>query len=95
MLVIKRNLVAKLDGVGRAGEIHDALEAAEEALGHAVERYRLALGCCLSCGDFFAPGMIAVAMVDEKGRIGFEHDNCPEETTDYGSSYRNEQQIGL
>lgn len=81
--------------MGRAGDIHEALEAAEAALGHVVERYRLALGCCISCGDFFAPGMIAIAMVDEKSRIAFEHETCPEETTDYGSVYRNEQQIGL
>lgn len=75
--------------------LHAALDAAESALGHAVERYRLALGCCISCGDFFEPGAVGIAMVDEKGRIGFEHQECPEEPTDYGSSYRNEQQEGF
>lgn len=79
----------------RADELHEALAAAEDALGHAVERYRIALGCCTTCGDFFEPGAIAIAMIDEKGRIGFDHDKCPEEPTDYGSSYRNEQQPGL
>ena len=78
--------------MGRADDVHDALAAAEKALGHAVERYRLALGCCISCGDYFEPGAIAVAMVDNLGRIGFEHDECPKEPTDYGSVYRNDQQ---
>jgi len=81
--------------VGKAEHLHEALEAAEKALGHAVERYRLALGCCTVCGAFFGPGDIGVAMVDEKSRIGFEHETCPEDPLDYGSSYRNDQQIGL
>ena len=81
--------------MGKAERLQASLEAAESALGHAVERYRLALGCCASCGEFFEPGMLGVATVDERGRIGFEHESCPEDPTDYGSSYRNEQQIDL
>lgn len=79
----------------KADKLQRALVAAEEALGRAVERYRLALGCCISCGDFFEPGDLAVAMVDAKGRVEFEHEICPEESEDYGSSYRNDQQNSL
>ena len=79
----------------RVGELRAALNAAEAALGHAVERYRLALGCCSVCGDHFEIGDIAIAVADAKSRITFEHESCPEETEDYGSSYRNDQQIDL
>lgn len=81
--------------MGKAEDLDNALEAAERALGHAVERYRVALGCCTTCGDFFEPGDIAIAMVDDHSRIGFEHDKCPQDPTDYGSTYRNDQQTGL
>ena len=76
----------------KAEALHIALHTAEAALGRAVERYRLALGCCRACGDFFEPGALAVAMVDAKGRTEFEHQFCPDGAEDYGSSYRNEQQ---
>ena len=74
--------------------MHDALEAAERALGCVVEQYRLALGCCASCGDLFEPGGLAVAMVDVKGRTCFEHEICPEEAVNVRDSYRNPQQNG-
>jgi len=81
--------------VGKADKLNAALNAAESALGHAVERYRLALGCCIECGDHFQVGDAAIAMIDLKNRICFEHETCPENPLDYGSSYRNDQQIGL
>lgn len=74
--------------------LHDALEAAEQALGSVVEQYRLALGCCASCGDFFETGSAAIAMVDTKGRTCFEHIACPEEAINVRDSYRNPQQNG-
>jgi len=77
----------------RAKLLHEALEAAEQALGNAVERYRLALGCCAACGDLFEYGGLAVCTVDAKGRIQFEHDECPEEPSNVLDSYRNPQQI--
>jgi len=81
--------------VSKVKELHDALKAAETALGHAVERYRLALGCCALCGDHFEVGDIAIATIDTKSRTCFEHESCPEDPEDYGSSYRNDQQIDL
>jgi len=81
--------------VDRAENLHKALAAAEEALGNAVERYRVALGCCTECGDFFESGELGVAIIDEVGRIGFEHESCPADSTDYGSSYRNARHIRL
>ena len=79
----------------KVDRLYEALEAAEKALGHAVERYRIALGCCNVCGEFFEPGDVGIAMVDEKSRIGFEHETCPKDPIDYGSSYRNDQQTDL
>jgi hypothetical protein len=79
--------------VSKVKELREALKAAEEALGRVVERYRLALGCCAVCGDHFEMGDIAVASVDARSRICFEHELCPEDPEDYGSSYRNDQQI--
>jgi len=69
------------------------LEAAEKALGSAVERYRLALGCCATCGDLFELGDLAVCGVDSKGRIQFEHELCPDDPSNVRDSYRNPQQI--
>ena len=74
--------------------LHDALAAAERVLGCVVEQYRLALGCCATCGDFFEPGSAAIAMVDTKGRTSFEHDVCPAEAVNVRDSYRNPQQNG-
>jgi len=74
--------------------MHDALEAAEQTLGRVVEQYRLALGCCVSCGDLFEIGALAIAMTDEKDRICFEHEKCPEEPVNYRDSYQNPQQNG-
>ena len=79
----------------KVDRLYEALEIAEKALGHAVERYRAALGCCSVCGEFFVPGDVGIAMVDEKNRIGFEHETCPLNPVDYGSSYRNDQQLDL
>ena len=76
----------------RAEELRNALASAERAFGHVVERYRLALSCCAVCGDFFKIGDVAIVMIDVQNRIAFEHETCPEETEDYGSSYRNDQQ---
>lgn len=81
--------------MGKADDLYKALAAAEAALGHAVERYRLALGCCNACGDFFELGSIAIVVIDEQSRTCFEHETCPAEPVDYGSSYRNELQSPL
>lgn len=64
-------------------------------MGDVVMRYRLALGCCCSCGDHFEIGVLAVVVVDEEGLIGFEHEECPEDAEDYRSSYRNPQQLDV
>jgi len=69
------------------------MKAAEEALGNAVEKYRQALGCCAVCGDFFEAGDTAVAMFDSESRIQFEHETCPSNAEDYGTVYRNPQQL--
>jgi len=74
--------------MNRAQDLHNALEAAESALGGAVECYRLLLGCCASCGDTFELGELAVAMVDEKGHTCFEHELCPDESSDVRGIYR-------
>lgn len=81
--------------MGRAQELRSALKASEEALGNVVMRYRLALGCCCTCGDHFVLGEFAVAVVDEEGLIGFEHDQCPEDAEDYRSEYRNPRQLDV
>lgn len=79
--------------MNQATDLRSALKAIEEALGSAVEKYRLALGCCALCGDFFEVGDIAVAMFDYESRIQFEHETCPEQAEDYGTVYRNPQQL--
>jgi hypothetical protein len=78
----------------RAEDLRVAMEAAERALGGVVERYRLALGCCACCGDRFELGDIAIAGTDNKGRIQFEHEACPDGAVNLRDSYRNPQQNG-
>jgi|3_EtaG_2_1085321.scaffolds.fasta_scaffold15094_4 hypothetical protein len=80
--------------MGRAQQLYDALEAAERVLGDAVNQYRLALGCCATCGDFFEIGTLAIVMVDDKGRTCFEHEECPEEPVNFREDYRNPNQNG-
>ncbi|MGE3483281.1 MAG: hypothetical protein AB7L09_00775 [Nitrospira sp.] len=79
----------------KAQELRNALRAAEEVLGNTVRKYRLALGCCCSCGDYFEIGELVVVVGDEDGMTGFEHDTCPIEAQDYRSSYRNPQQLDV
>jgi len=78
--------------VGKAEELNFALEAAERSLGRVVERYRLALGCCALCGDFFELGSLAVVAADAANRVCFEHEECPPDPTNYREAYRNPQQ---
>ena len=77
----------------KAQELKDGLAAAEAALGAVVHRYRLALGCCYSCGDHFELGDVATVVVDEDGHVGFEHEECFDDADDYRSDYRNPRQL--